>query len=485
VYSRTARNSIALLISQAVTALVTALMLPLLTRYLGRAGYGLYTSIYAFVGTFGILGDIGLNVILNREIARKREQGPRLLGQTLVLKTLLLFLFLAVTTTAAIPRSFGPSKWLLLSICALESGSRTYANTMIATLRAYEIMGYETIITLLDRACWVVGILLVVWLDLGLVFVFLVFLFAAIVRLISAFAICWTRVSRPRPGVDLRLWRFMLREAWPIGSSLGAQRVYDRVGIVQLSAVSDPATVGLFSGPSRVYQLTNALASSVPDALFPSLAAAARVSKDRLQWITISGLKALLLATLPLAGFYVMFASYFTPWLLGGEFGEAALALQVLAPAVVLAAVNALLRALLRASGRQRYDLLCTSGALATNFFLNLLLIPRLSYVGPAVAVLVSQGIQSGLALAGTLPLLGRLPARHLFIPLLATLTMLGAWWLAGSLPLLLRLPMGLIVYGIALFLLGGIDHSTVQLTKTIFDKHSASGETGARENVA
>ena len=84
-YSRTARNSIALLISQAVTALVTALMLPLLTRYLGRAGYGLYTSIYAFVGTFGILGDIGLNVILNREIARKREQGPRPLGQTLVL----------------------------------------------------------------------------------------------------------------------------------------------------------------------------------------------------------------------------------------------------------------------------------------------------------------------------------------------------------------------------------------------------------------
>ncbi len=464
---------------------MTVLILPLLTRYLGKAGYGLYTSIYAFVGTCSILGDIGLNVILNREIAKQREHGSRLLGQTLVLKTLLVLLFLVVVMTAAIACSFGSLEWLLLSICALESGIRTYANTLVTALRAYEIMGYETIITLLDRACWVVGILLVVWLDLGLVVVFLVFLFAAIIRLTSAFIICWIHLPRPRPSVNLRVWRFLLREAWPIGLTLGARRVYDRVGIVQLSTVSDSATVGLFSGPNRVYQLTNSLTSSVPDALFPSMAAAARISKNYLQWITVSGLKALLLTTLPLAGFYVMFASYFTPWLLGGEFGEAALALQVLAPAVVLAAVNALLRALLRASGRQRYDLLCTSGALATNFFLNLLLIPRLSYVGPAVAVLVSQGIQSGLALAGTLPLLGRLPARHLFIPLLATLTMLGAWWLAGSLPLLLRLPMGLIVYGIALFLLGGIDHSTVQLMKTILDKHSASGETGARENVA
>lgn len=462
-------------------------MLPLLPRYLGRAGYGLYTSVYAFVGTFGILGDIGLNIIMNREIARHREQGREILGQTLVLKFLLGIMFLAVVMIAAIPRSFGPLKWLLLSVCALESGIRTFANTVIAAFRAHEVMGYETLVTLLDRATWVVGILLVIWLDLdpdpGLVAIFLVFLLAAVVRLALAFLFFMRHIYRPRLGADVNLWRFLLGEAWSIGLALGSRRVYEQVGVVQLSAASDPATVALFSGPKRVYQLTNALASSVPDALFPGMAASARVSKDRLQRLFLSGLQVLLMTTLPLAGFYVMFASYFVPWLLGADFQEAILALQVLAPAVVLAAVNALLSAVLRASGRQRYHLFCMVGTLVVNLGLNLLFIPRLSYVGPAIAILVSEGVQSILSLAGALPLLGRLPARPLVAPLLATCAMSAAWWLASPLPLVLRLPVGPVVYGLALLLLGGIDRRTMRLMRSLLDRRPAPEPIGSEED--
>ena len=479
---QTTRNSLALLISQAVTVLVTALMLPFLTRYLGKAGYGLYTSIYAFVGTFGILGDIGLNVILNREIARRREQAARLLGQTLVLKLLLGLLFLVVVMAAATSRALGPFDGVLLLICALGSGIRTFANTMIVTSRAHEAMGYETVVTLLDRATWVGGIALVIWLDLGLAAVFLVFLFAAVVRLTVALFICYRRICRPRPGADLSLWRFMLGEAWAVGLGLGARRIQDRIGTVQLTTASDAATVGLFSGPNRVYGLTNSLITTLPDALFPGMAAAAGASQDRLRWIALSGLKTLLLVTFPLAAFYAAFAPDFVPWFLGPDFRESAPVLQVLAAAVVLTAVNTLLSSLLRASGRQRYDLVCLLAALATNFSLNLLLIPRFGHVGPAVAVVFSQAVQSVLALAGTFPQLRRLPARSLFAPMLSASAMVGAWWLARPLPLVVRLGLGPVVYGVALVLLGGIDRGTVRLVKGVLSQCPAARYVRKRE---
>lgn len=473
--SRTARNSLALLVSQAATTLVTALMLPLLTRHLGRADYGLYTSIYAFVGTFGVLSDVGINVILNREIAQNQDRSARLLGQTLVLKALLTGVFLLVVMGASIPRDFGPLKWLLLTICALESGVRTYSNTMIATFRAHGVMVYETLITLLDRGSWVIGLLLVILLDGGLVSVFLVFLVAALTRFVAVAVICWMRVVRPQFGVNLEWWRFMLGESWPIGVAQGARKAYDRIGIVQLDAARGSDIVGLFSGPNRVYQLTNSLAASVPNALFPEMAAAAQVSTARLRWITMSGLKVLLITTLPLAGFYVMFAADFVRLFLGPEFEGAGLAVQILAPAVVLAAINGLLQALLRANGRQQYDLFCMLGALAVNFGANLVLIPRLGYVGPAVGVLVAQGVQLALAMGGTLSIFRRVPLRALIAPFLSGFAMLGVWWLTASLHVLIRVPVGVLVYGVVLYSLGGIDKGVVQVLRAAISRRAGS----------
>jgi O-antigen/teichoic acid export membrane protein len=123
--------------------------------------------------------------------------------------------------------------------------------------------------------------------------------------------------------------------------------------------------------------------------------------------------------------------------------------------------------------------------ALAANFGINLVSIPHLSYVGPAVATLVSQGLQSVLALAGVLPRLRWLPAASkLPVPPIATLTMAGAWWLAHPLPLVIRRLAGSVAYVIALILLSGIDRSTVHLFTSMLNLHSTLGQHEIDENA-
>ena len=252
-----------------------------------------------------------------------------------------------------------------------------------------------------------------------------------------------------------------------MGVTQGARQAYGRVGVVQLSAGLDAGRVGLFSGANRIFNLTRTLTASISTAFYPAMSAAAGQTDGQLRHLTSLGLRLLLAVTLPITVFYLVCAPWFVPWFLGAAFRETALALQVLAPAVVLAAGNALMSDLLRAGGRQRYDMACVLVALAVNLGLNVLLIPRLGFVGPAVATLASQGVQCALALVVTFPLIGRLSARGVIAPIAAALAMAGAWWLVAPLPVLLRLVAGPIVYVTVFLLLGGADPRILQLARS------------------
>jgi O-antigen/teichoic acid export membrane protein len=473
-----AKNSLALIISGGYTIIISVAFVPLLVRYLGREGYGVYSQVYSFVQLFGVLGHFGTNAILTREVARDNGNAPSLLGRVITLRVGMSSVFLGALAVAALVYPFSPQSELLLVLCALESVTRNIASIAVAIFRAFEVMEYELLSTFVDRTLWVIGVVVVIAANLGLTAVFVVFLVAAIVQLLIAFGVCFRRLARPHLGIDLAVWKALLREAWPIGVTQGSRHAHERVGIVQLAATVGAGEVGLFSGANRILQLTYNLTTSISTAMYPAMSASVVQEGDRLHRLVSIGLRTLLLVTLPVAALFLFFAHWFVPWLLGAEFREAALALQILAPAVVLVSINVLLSDLLRACGRQRYELLCVVVTLAGNLGLNLLLIPRLGYVGPAVAILVSQSLQSVLALAGVLPALGRLPAANkLLVPPIATLAMAGAWWLAHPLPLVIRLISGPVVYVAALILLGGIDRSAVHLFRSMLNLRSVLGQ--------
>jgi O-antigen/teichoic acid export membrane protein len=465
---RLVRNSIALVVSGGYTIAASIAFVPLMTRYLGPDGYGLYSEVYSFVMLFSVLGVFGTNAILIREAARDKENAPLLFGQALLLRLAMNVVFLGVLAVAAALYSFPREVYLLLLLCSLESVVRSIANTVVAMFRAFEVMQYELLITVVDRTIWVLGILVVVVADLGLVAVFGVFLASAFVELVLALGFCLRRVTRPHAGGHGGLWKTLLREAWPIGTAQGLRLAYERVGIVQLAAAVEPGLVGLFSGVKRIFRLTYTLFASISAALYPAMSTVAGAKRQRLQRLVSLGLRSLLMVSLPVAIFYLLFAPWFIPWFMGAEFRDAAIALQIMAPAVVLATVSALFSDLLRARGRQRYDLFCIVTALVVNLVLNALLIPRLGHVGPALSVLLSYTLQTVLALAGALPLVGRLPAKPLFAALLAAGSMVGIWWLGGPLPLWARLALMPLGYGLVLFLLGGIDRDSLHLLARI-----------------
>ena len=84
-------NTIAQIAGKIITALISILLIKVLTGYLDVAGYGLYSKIYNYLSIFAVIADLGLYTITVRELTRyqdDREMVAKISGNILSLRTL-------------------------------------------------------------------------------------------------------------------------------------------------------------------------------------------------------------------------------------------------------------------------------------------------------------------------------------------------------------------------------------------------------------
>src|SRR5262245_22860211 len=72
--------------SQIISALINVAGMVILGNYLAAGGYGEYAFYYALVPLLATLSDLGVGVIITREVARDKTLGPRLLGDAILVK---------------------------------------------------------------------------------------------------------------------------------------------------------------------------------------------------------------------------------------------------------------------------------------------------------------------------------------------------------------------------------------------------------------
>ena len=56
-----ALNTLVQVVGKIITTVISVVMLAYLARYLGVSGYGDYTTVFAFLGFFAIIADMGVN----------------------------------------------------------------------------------------------------------------------------------------------------------------------------------------------------------------------------------------------------------------------------------------------------------------------------------------------------------------------------------------------------------------------------------------
>lgn len=433
-------NASALTLGRLLNAGLGLVAVGITSRYLGVDEYGTLITIVVFTTLLTTLTDLGVWTIGAREIARRPDETPRLMGAlftigiglSLLAAALGLIMGFLIYPSPADDQVREGIAILVLAPLPLAAAAAPAGAYLIALQRGYAAAVASTVASI------VMTLLLVatVSLDLG---------FTAVVVANAAQSIAFAAVIlayalpriRFRPRWDPPLVRDLLRWAFPLGVVYALMSLYWRIDVVLLSLVGSHQAVGIYGLAYKVVDTLYVLPAFVTLTLLPEFARLANDTQRRDELVEKAS-AIMQVAALPLVVFMLAFAGEIVEIGGGDAFDAATVVLRILAIGVGVGFLRAVFTEALIAANRQSWLMYAMAVLLGVNVALNLALIPELGARGAALAFAASEVLALVLVLRlfrriGTVPAPRRLKRIVLAGAAMAVVTLLKLLPLADA----------------------------------------------------
>ena len=365
----------------------------LLIRHLGIATFGQFTAASVYVGLFMILGESGLYLVSVRRAMQEPQLRGRILGTALGLRLLWTCIPLGLAFAAAqcIPAqrfpTYQPVVKLVIGILALNEYIRLLCQFLTAVFRMHLRMDLAVVGEVGSRLVALLGILLVVHNDAGLLAVATAFLVANGTNLAYAW-LAALRLERFRPQLHRPIVGSLLRESVVVAGVLVLSLLRLQVGTFLLSLLRPAEEVGIYGVAMKVHEVLVTFPGLFIALLYPVLSRLASEDAVKLQHTFQRTFDVMVLAGVAVALEIMVLAPHIAAVL--GE-TRAALPLRILAASLPSVFLGMSFSHLLLAEGRQRIILRLYVGLALASLAANALLIPRYSYVAVATTSAVME----------------------------------------------------------------------------------------------
>ncbi len=392
---RIARNSVVPIVSQLIIRGSDLAVAIFLLRLLGPEGNGRYAIavvVWLYVKT---LSDFGLSLLATADIARDRAAAGRIVGET----TLLRLLVLAVS---AVPVAIYVSAGLARSSLAVESAvailllylsivPSSYAEAINSALNGFERMevgAWLNIAVSFVRAP--LAVVLAGWLGVEGVA-----LAALLTALLSADLY---RRTAARTGVGNAIWflgrrsaRSLVSRSWPLLLNALLVNLFFRVDVFILQAIDGDETLGIYDASYKLINLVTIVPAYVTLAIFPMMAQRSgdpaaldrtlRTASYFLVWVAWG----IVAVTSAIAGSAILV-------LAGADYlPDAALLLRILIWFAPFSFLNGVIQYALVATDQQRRIVPAFVAAVTCNLALNFALVPEFGARAAAVATVATE----------------------------------------------------------------------------------------------
>ncbi|HET7699867.1 MAG TPA: flippase [Candidatus Limnocylindria bacterium] len=436
-----------------------------LIRYFGPSAYGDYVFVLTYATLFGLLGDFGIGKIAVRDMAREPRDAGTALGTAIAVR-------LALATAAA---ALAQLALLVLDIRddlrpAVAVASLLFlVDAVLSVVAVFQVrlaMHFEALVTIVIQAIDTAIILVLIQLQAGL----LLLVASPVVSGIAGVAVAVILVRRRFPlalSIDRRRMRGMLMDALPIGITTMIVVLYIKTDAVILGLLATPTDVGLFGAAYKPIEYA-LLALMLPiNVLFPLLSRWHGQERGLFRMLYWRGADALLALTLPIVVVVVVAAEPIVRTLYADSFAGAADPLRVLAMALPFMVLSAWQGFALLSGGHQRITMVYDAAALVLNVVCNLVLIPRLGYLGAAVTAVITSVFVAACAWSAAAVRLDVHGGEHMRLArVIAANGVLALTIVAGAqvAPLWLATPVALALYPVWLLVSGVVSRAELRL---------------------
>lgn len=372
------------LIGKLVTSISTFIVLGIVARNYREEGVGIFTLALTYLSIFNLLGDFGFNAHVLRKVENNKEsfvvEWNKLFGTRTIWSLILVVLALAILPIFPFASIDFSRAILYGSISILGSAVFVSCNLIFQYKLRYDlsvwassvgtIAGLFLYLYLSSNNLPVSSLLLaqsLSWVITGLVSILL------IKKLIQKFS----------PVVDYQYIKNLFKDSWPIAGTLALNVVYFRVDSFLIAYFKGVSDVGVYNIAYSVFQSALVFPAFIMNAYYPTMLKT--LSKIKLIGI---GLIALALGGTVLT--YIL-SPLIVNILTGGDFDGSILSLRILALSYPAFFISALMMWLLVTKGKYKQMLLVYFLGLVLNVALNLIFIPKYSYLGASWITVICE----------------------------------------------------------------------------------------------
>lgn len=421
-------NTAAQIFGKFLTALLSIVVIKLISNYLGTAGYGEYNTIYEFLAFFGIAADLGLFTISVREMSVSEKRIPHILANVLSIRTVLTVITMCVAVSAAflIPKYAGTRIPLGVAIASVTTLLTILNGTLATVLQVHLKMQYVSLSLVIGKVVTVGYMLFAVFklLPENPHVGFFHLLGAGIIGNLAMFAMTAHFVRRYttiRYEWDFDFWKSVLKKSLPYGVALFLNTVYFRVDTILMSLMlprevltragdgslvsvcetrlCSNTQIGLYAVAMRMLEAILIIPLYFMNSVLPILSRALKQGSEQAMRVLQYAFDFLTVAAFPIVvgGFVLAFPIVFvvsSPEYLSdlskGFFGSD-IALKILLFAMLFAFLNNFFNFLLVALEQQMKLLWLSGTAVIVNVATSMYVIPTYGFRGAAAMSVLSE----------------------------------------------------------------------------------------------
>lgn len=458
-----AYNAVFSVIARVLEMGIVLVTIKFTTTYLGRAGFGDYGTVLAFVYIFSVLADFGLYSLVVRDISHVDADESKIISNALMIR---MVLGAAVMLSAYfVSFAFPYSNEVRLGIL-IGAGGYWFLNgtqVLMGLFQKYLLMDQVATAEFLSRVVQFIGVVIGVKYNLGFKFIISTIFWGSLFNFLLVIFYARKLVSL-RIDFDFKYWIQMLKHSFPLAVSAILVLIYFKMDTIFLSVIKGSEAVGIYTLSYKIMENLIFFPSMIVGLTMPLMSRAIMEDRKQFESIVQRTLNFLLIAIVPITLGIFATSTKIILLLSKSEFNDSIPVLNILTVALAFIFLGALFSNVLIAIKEQKSLAYIYGCGAVFNVASNLFFIPHYSYFGAAFTTFATEFLVTSLMIWVIYKKIKFLPS---FANLLHTglagiimfFVLISLYWLN----IFYLVVIGAVVYTTAVYAVGGVSEEEVK----------------------
>ena len=459
--------------SQVITSICAFLWTIIIARYLGVSDYGIISFAISFTGLIGIVMDLGMSTYITREIAKHKELLNKYFNNIFLFKIFLAIILFLISGILIYLLGYPYLTIIVTLIFTLELVFMSMVGFLNGVFQAFEEVKYQAIGNILNSSLLLIGILITIGFNLGVISIALAYTFAYGIFFTYMFLKFIQKFSLPHFELDISFIKEVLFSSIPFGLTNFFYTIYFSIDVVMLSYLTGDYATGLYKSAYNIINVFTTFFMVYQAVVFPVMSKFFEESQDLIKVSYELSVKYLLLLIIPLSVGVFFYAKPIVDLIYSNQYSLASTPVQILIWTVSFLFINGTASILLNAIDKEKTVTKVYIIAAIFNVILNLILIPIYSFDGAAIATVLSEILITILTIyhISKTDYMPELDFLKTILKLVISGIILTIALYIINVSLWLAIPIGLIVYLISLFITKSLDNTDKYIIKEMLGK--------------